>query len=112
VGCGAGFPACQFAEGRLESLPHIPLSQQHCGLTARPGSNAHQVLTMISLSGLDHGFGQTISVRAEVSKHERGCWPFDTSGRTEIKMHMAERMIIARFRVSPPSSKDHDRIDR
>jgi 4-hydroxy-3-polyprenylbenzoate decarboxylase len=30
VGCGAGFPACQFAEGRLESLPHIPLSQQHC----------------------------------------------------------------------------------
>jgi hypothetical protein len=30
VSCGAGFPACQLAEGRLESLPHIPLSQQHC----------------------------------------------------------------------------------
>jgi hypothetical protein len=32
VCCGAGFPACQFAEGRLESLPHIPLSQQHWGM--------------------------------------------------------------------------------
>jgi len=36
-----------------------------------------------------------MTVRAEVSKHERDGWPFDTSGRTEFWMQMAEAMIMA-----------------
>jgi hypothetical protein len=43
--------------------------------------------------GVDHCYGQSISVRAEVSKHERGCRPFDTSGRTEMGMLLAETVI-------------------
>jgi hypothetical protein len=33
-------------------------------------------------AGNDHCFGQTMTVRAGVSKHEQGGWPFDTSQRT------------------------------
>jgi len=36
-----------------------------------------------------------MTVRAEVSKHERDGWPFDTSARTEFWMQMAETMIMA-----------------
>jgi len=36
-----------------------------------------------------------MTVRAEVSKHERDGWPFDTSGPTEFCMQMAEKMIMA-----------------
>jgi hypothetical protein len=63
-------------------------------------SSAATGLSSIENHGLDHRFGRTMSVRAEVSKHERGCRPFDTSGRTDIgrtdiRMHMAETMIVA-----------------
>jgi len=44
---------------------------------------------------LIHRFGRTIVVRAEVSKRERGCSPFDTSGRTEMHWTVAESMIKA-----------------
>jgi hypothetical protein len=37
-----------------------------------------------------------MTVRAKVSKHEQCGCPFDTLGRTEFWMHMAETMIIAR----------------
>jgi len=36
-----------------------------------------------------------MTVRAEVSKHERDGLPFDTSGRTEFWMQLAETMIMA-----------------
>jgi hypothetical protein len=39
--CGAGFPACQFAEGRLESLPHNPpnLNSTALSLPLTPSGN-------------------------------------------------------------------------
>ena len=63
-----------------------------CAELARmPGLGA----STASKTGFDHRFGHTISVRAEVSKHERGCSPFDTSGRTDIQWAVAETMIKA-----------------
>ena len=32
----------------------------------------------LAREGNDHCFGQTMTVRAEVSKHEQAAWPFDT----------------------------------
>jgi acyl-CoA thioesterase len=64
--------------------------------------------------GFDHRFGRTMSVRAEVSKHERGYRPFDTSGRTDIRVHMAETMIVAirRERTAMEHMKEFFKKDR
>jgi hypothetical protein len=73
--CGAGFPVCQFAEGRLESLPHNPPNLKSTALTLGPD----RIFTCINRArhkrpkqrqAADHGShrdsGPTISLPPEI----------------------------------------------